>query len=232
MKVDRAIIIRREKDHEAGRLSREYAQQCADSCDRFELPWEYLTAVEDLPQKEAYASVGVTKVMFKPNQGNSNCHSSHIKAWKRIVEIGRCCVIFEHDAILKSSLKELDIPDRTVVTLGNRILDESKYNPIGPPVDLVKIGRSIGGHSYALTPASARYLYDNAASEGVAMGVDNWLFMKNKCGLPLYIADPPPAVCWDRPSTMPERKGRTYNARNFPDTLTEKWKRGLKNATK
>lgn len=226
MLVDRAIIIRR-PTHE---LSKQYAQTCVESCEKVGLKWEFLDAVEGLEPLAAYHHVGVSKISCSPNKGNANCHASHILCWKRIIELDKCCIIFEHDALILANVSKLDIPDDTVVTLGNRVQERDGYQPIGNPDKVVRIKKSIGGHAYALTPKSATYLYDDAINKGITMGVDRWLFMQNACGLPLCMAEPPPCVCWDRPSTMPERRGRTYNAQVYSESKTDGWIKGIENA--
>jgi len=60
--------------------------------------------------------------------------------------------------------------------------------------------------------------------------------MQRSSGLPLYVCEPPQAVCWARVSTSNfketdknkdcERKGSTVN--NYKEALTEGWHKGLK----
>ena len=42
----------------------EYAQFCAESCEKYNLPYEFVDAVEFLECREAFKSVGVKKINF------------------------------------------------------------------------------------------------------------------------------------------------------------------------
>ena len=53
MKIDRALIIRRD----GSEISQEYAEGCAKSCERHGLNYEFIRAVEFLECKEAFESV-------------------------------------------------------------------------------------------------------------------------------------------------------------------------------
>lgn len=234
MKIDRALIIRREQVQ----LSKDYAQVCIDSCIEHNLPYEIIEAVEFLSCDEAFASVGVKKSpAYSNTQGNCCCHSSHIKAWRRIVELDKPCIILEHDAVVKGNVKDIDIIDMAVNTFGHRVSSKDEYTPIDEARKMVQIPRSVGVHACALTPATAKWLIEHAEKNGIGIGIDRWLMMLRKSGLPLYVCEPPQVVCWVRTSTSnfrkkdaeiekPERhKGQITN---YPESLTDAWKQGLK----
>jgi len=231
-KVNRAIIIRRDSNE----LSQKYAAMAAESCESHNLPWEYLKAVENMGCHEAYKSVGAKVTSYKNTPGNCCCHSSHINAWKRIVEIGEPCLILEHDAIVKGRCDTVDIPDMTVVTYGFRVTALDEYTPQRVATQLEEISRSRGVHACALTPKTAQWLLDEAMNKGVTIGIDRYLMMMKKSGLPLYTPDPPQVVCWVRQSTSRIQTagantstGHRADATNYNDGLTKGWIEGLKN---
>lgn len=229
-RIDRALIIRREQVP----LSMEYAEGCAKSCEKHGLPYEFITAVEFLPCDKAFASVGARKApTYNNTMGNCCCHSSHIKCWRRIVEIDRPCLVLEHDALVLGDVRGIDIPDMAAVTFGHRVTTEDQYSPPRPIEKLVQINRAIGVHACALTPVTAKWLVDDVEKNPIKVGVDRWLMMQRASGLPLYVAEPPQVVCWARISTSNfERSKQFTNGRsqviNYPEALTDGWREGLK----
>lgn len=212
---------------------------CADSCEKHNLPYEFIDAVEFLPCEEAFKSVGSFKrVGYNNTMGNCNCHSSHIKCWKRIVELDKPCIILEHDAIVKGDVRNIDIPDMAVVTFGHRVANVEDYDPPSPAKELIKIKRSIGVHACGLSPKTAKWLWDDATTNGVGVGVDRWLMMQTASGLPLYVCEPPQVVCWARTSTsnfteknkddVNSRHRNHNNIQNYPESITEGWRKGYK----
>lgn len=232
MKVDRALIIRG-KDVP---LSVEYANICAESCDQFNVPYEFIDAVYEQNGQRAYDLVGAKIAKdWTFNNGNAGCHASMIKCWDRIVELGEPCIIMEHDALLVGDVRDVDIPDMSCVTFGFRVKNKDEYNPISKIKKLVKIKRSIGCHAYAITPKTAEWLLHNARVDGLTCGVDRWLMMGPRSGLPLYVSDPPQAVCWVRKSTMDHkskkagRKLGVWSPTNDRECVNlQSWRRGLK----
>lgn len=229
MKIDRALIIRRLRVP----LSMEYAQMCADGCEAHGIPYEFIDGIEFMSSEDAMKAVGVR---LHPDQkrvsvGNNNCHASHIKCWRRIVELGKACVIFEHDVIVKGNVCNVDIIDMAINVFGHRIHDQSRYTPIGPIEGMVRIPQSIGGHAYGLTPTTAKWLLEDAETNGVNINVDEWI--NHKCGLPLYVTDPPQVLCWPRTSTRewidPEKKRmEPGHTTTFASSNTPKYMAGYK----
>ena len=196
MKVDRGLIIRRLQVP----LSMEYAQGCAESCEKHNLKYEFIDAVEFLDCENAFKSVGVEKHRhYKNTNGNCCVHSSMIKCWRRIIELGKPCIILEHDAIILGDVKTLDIPDMSVVSFGNHVMEIEEYEPIGPAQKLTRVERGKGCHAYSITPTTAQFLIDEIEEQGVTIGVDKRLMMKPT--MPLYLCDPPQAIAWNRKST-------------------------------
>lgn len=206
MKVDRALIIRRLRVPE----SMEFAQMCADSCEKHDVPYEFVDGIEFMSSEDAMKAVGV---WIHPEQkrvstGNNNCHASHIKCWRRIMELDKACLILEHDVIVKGDVCNIDIVENAINIFGHRVNNEKVYNPVSPIQRMVSIPQNIGGHAYALTPKTAKWFIDDAEQNGVNINVDEWI--NHKCGKPLFITDPPQVVCWPRVSTRewtdPEKK--------------------------
>jgi len=198
-KVNKALIIRRLRVPE----SMEYAQMCADSCEEHDVPYEFIDAIEFMSSEDACDAVGVwlhsDNVKKKVSTGNNNCHASHIKAWRRIIELDEPCLILEHDCIVKGNVCNVDIIDMAVNIFGHRIRDEKIYKPVSPIQRMVSIPQNIGGHAYAFTPNTAKWFIKDVEKNGMNVNVDEWI--NHKSGRPLFITDPPQVVCWPRTST-------------------------------
>lgn len=198
MKIEKALIIRRLKVQS----SMEYAQYCADSCDKFNIPYEFIDGIEFMSSEDAFKAVGTfLRPGYTGMVGHNNCHASHIKAWRRLVEIGKPCLILEHDAVVKGDVRNIDIPDMTVVTFGHRVGQVEMYTPTSPIKKLVEIPRAMGVHACGLSPITAQWILDYIDKEGVAHNIDSWLMIEKQSGLPLYVVEPPQVVCWPRVST-------------------------------
>lgn len=212
----------------------EYAQICAESCEKYNLPYEFIDAIEFLECNDAFKSVGVKKdKTYKNRMGNCCCHASHIKCWKRIIELDETCIILEHDAIVKGNVCDIDIPDMVTTTFGHRIENLDDYEPPAPAEKLVRIKRSLGVHACALTPTTAKWLWKDARDNGVKIGIDQYLMMRPPTVLPLYVCEPPQVVCWERIATSKFTKDDQTPYSNpatvFPESITEGWKKGQKN---
>ena len=230
MKIDRALIIRRLENE----ISMEYAKGCVESCEKHGLPYEFIDAVENVPCDEAFRSVGAKKnPRYSNTQGNCCCHSSHIKCWKRIIELDKACIVLEHDAIVKGNVRNIDIPDMAVVTFGHRVVNETDYNPVGPIERLKEIPRAIGVHAAGLTPKTAAWLWQDARDNGISVGVDKWLMMQRKSGLPLYVSEPEQVVCWARVSTSNIQRTVQFKTQpraqvqNYREAFSNKWREGF-----
>lgn len=210
-------------------MSVKYAKQTAKSCEAHGLPYEYIDAVDKADfgtGKEAFASLGVkTNPEYHTTIGNSCCHCSMIKCWRRIVEIGKPCIILEHDALIVGDVTTVDIPDMAVTTFGHRVELRNDYKPVGPATHFVEIEKAIGVHACGLSPVTAKWLDDDARENGISIGVDRYLIMQKKSGLPLYVCEPAQAVCWVRESTI--RRGEKKDLVNFKEALTPSWHQGL-----
>lgn len=230
-KIYKALIIRRLENE----ISMEYAEGCAKSCEEHGLPYEFIDAVEHVDCETAFKSVGAFKTpKYSNTQGNCCCHSSHIKCWKRIIELDKPCLILEHDAIVKGNVQTLDIPDMAVTTFGHRVANRDDYSPVKPAERFKKIPRAIGVHACGLTPKTAQWLWDDARIQGIHIGIDKYLLMQRKSGLPLYVCEPEQVVCWARVSTSNLQRSKKFrhnprpSVRNFPEGFSDYWLKGMK----
>lgn len=213
--VDCGLIIRRSKNQR----SEEYAKICADSLEFNNMKYEFIDAVQNVPYDRAaeLAGLSITNEQIDASKqsnnsiaqhpeclevGNACCTASHVKAWRRILEIDKPCAILEHDAYVFKNFRNFEVPDDCLVHLGPRMRDTKTYIPRGRVKRLIKIPQSIGTHGYAITPKTAQKLIDGMESSGMIYGVDHYLFMSNACGLDIIAADPYPLICWSRDSTM------------------------------
>ena len=224
MKIDRALIIRRLQVP----ISIKYAEMCAASCEENNLPYEFIDAVEFLSCDEAFKSVGTFRQKKYINKdGHCNVHASHIKCWKRIIELDKACIILEHDAIVKGDVTDVDISDNTITTFGHRVTSLDEYTPPSPAIGLVEIERSFGVHACGLTPTTANTLWQATKDKGIFTGVDNLLMIHKSSGLPLFVCEPPQVVCWTRVSTIEIEKGNfKSNTTNFIESITDGWLKG------
>lgn len=235
MKIYKALIIRRLGIKE----SLEYANLCAESCEKHGIPYEFVDGIEFMSSEEAMKAVGV---WLHPDQhkqarghgvsqGNNNCHASHIKAWRRIVEIGKPCAILEHDVVARGNICNVDMIEDAINILGLRVGSPEAYTPISEIKEMVKIPQNVGGHAYALTSNTAQWFITDAEENGVNVNVDEWI---NKgCGKPLYITNPMQLVCWPRTSTreLQDLENPHYfmaSTTTFSSSMTEEIKLGFK----
>ena len=212
MIVEKCLIIRRD----GSQRSQEYAKVCADSVERCNMESEYLKAVENLGPEDAAASVGMkvdremSEMLRNTVTGhrewlemvNVCCTASHIKAFRRVIEIGKPCAILEHDAFVMRNFRNFEVPDNYLVFLGPRMRDTKTYVPRSRVRRLIQIQQAIGTHAYAITPETAEGMIKHLEDVGMVYGIDHYLFMNNESKVPIVAADPYPVMCWSRQSTM------------------------------
>lgn len=236
MRIEKALIIRRLNNA----VSMQYAEDCAKSCQQHKLPYEFIDAIEDKNCNDAFEAVGMEKdKSYKNTQGDCCCHASHIKCWKRIVELGHACIILEHDAIIKGPVNTVNIPDMAAVTFGFRVAHVDDYTPPNEEIKLEKLKRSVGVHACGLTPKSAQRLLDYTKENKVCVGVDRLLFMEPKV-FDVYGVDPPQAVCWVRASTTHWNRTKDFinggkprhTIVNYKDGITKGFLKGLTDTAK
>ena len=196
-------------------ISHEYAKICADSCNSVGLKWEYFVGYQNQTGKSAFGQLGIKNLptssyeyIEKPTmpQKAMCCTAGHFAIWKKIAEgpdnVG---VVLEHDAVMLHPIT-IDIPENTIVVLGYKLPDPTRYNHIkaGPPRDLIRITGHEGAHAYAMTKRTAKFLINEIEQQGIKSAVDNDYFIKGqrRTAIPLTIASPTPALGWLRDSTI------------------------------
>ena len=247
--VDRALIIRRR----GNQISEKYAQDCVNSLERNNTPFEFIDAIQNVGPEAAAQAVGLefnydvfenSKLIENSvhthqeclEMGNFCCTASHVKSWRRIVEIGKPCAVLEHDAVVMRNFRNFDVIDNALIHLGPRMRDLKTYIPRSRVRKLIQIPQAIGTHAYVITPKTAEILITKLEINGLVYGVDHYMFISNASKIPIYAADPPPAVCYSRESTMtqvnekvtsPRGVWGNNNDKNMPGQITPGLVEGL-----
>jgi GR25 family glycosyltransferase involved in LPS biosynthesis len=195
--------------------SRTYSKTCSDSCDDVGLAWEYFEGYQNMTGKMAFAKTGIQNLPTEPYQQVANpssgnkamcCTAGHFGIWKAISEGAEdAAVVLEHDAIMLHPMN-IDIPDNTIVVLGYKLVDPSRYDheKAGPPNSLIDINGHEGAHAYAITKKTAKILIEEIGRQSIKSAVDNDYFIRGqrRTSVPLKIASPTPAMGWLRKSTI------------------------------
>jgi GR25 family glycosyltransferase involved in LPS biosynthesis len=207
VKIRRAIIIRHDDP-----LSRKYAAECAESCSRHGVEFNYLegcdsSSVDPKSFREKTGRI-YRSVTFK----EALVAASHAKAWTKIAQGSDNVAVFEHDVLLKRGLDGVETDHLTF--LGYRVESRGDYE--FPPSSEVTTRRSLGfegAHAYSLTPGAAEHVL-NRMGPTIARPVDEIL----KESFAISVVDPPVAVAEignGRQSTVMSRSMRT-NFLPFP----------------
>lgn len=194
-KIRHAYIIYVDKPQ-----SIQYANECAKSCEEHNMPYTLWRGVERFDKEFLESETGLTWT-YLSNSGDCGCTASHLKLWKIIAEQPHACCVFEHDAILKHSIYDFEIPDNKLVMLGYRVLKASDYEHPGGEATFMDINKFEGTHGYAITPGMAKHMvhkmkYDYTTSfGGVNTTIDGILSIHDNLGIARCVMDPPPIVC-------------------------------------
>lgn len=196
----------------------EYANQCARSCEQYGLPYTLWKGVQQFDKQFLEAETCLTWT-YNSNSGDSGCTASHFKLWRLIAEQPHACCIFEHDAVMKANIYNVEIPDNKLVMLGYRVLKAEDYERPNDPITFMDINKFEGTHAYAITPAMARHMIDRMENYytqtfgGVNTTIDGILSIHDSFGIARCVMEPPPVVCvvGDRISTIQGRPA-AYNA--------------------
>lgn len=208
----------------------EYAKQCAESCEKYNMPYTLWPGVQRWDTREYLEQITGFKWTYHSNSGDSGCTASHLILWRLIAEQEHACCVFEHDAIVKHNIFDKEIPDDTLVMLGYRVAKAEDYEHPGDPIVFTEIKKFEGTHAYAISPNMAKHMiarmsdYYIPAFKGIDTTIDGILSIHDKFGIKRAIMDPPPAVCvvGDRISTI-QGSPAAYNT-----NLSDGFKKGLK----
>lgn len=188
----------------------DYANNCAESCDRIGLPYEFVNGIEGFSQEKVWKSFPWPIESHHDMKDAAACATaSHYLIWKLIADRRECAIILEHDSIMLQPI-DLDIPDERIVALGYKYHNYKDYDhtAAGPPQEIVDVRRHSGAHAYCITHRTAEMLLEELKLRGVLNAVDNFYFMRiNDPGdtesvIPLSLMLPTPAICWLRESTI------------------------------
>lgn len=187
-------------------VSIEYANVCAQSCDKVGLPYEFFEGYMGLSEEELWRSVPIDmKIRHRMDPKAACATAGHFMIWKKILENKECAIILEHDAVMLHKV-EIDIPDDLIVTLGYKLHAASRYDheSAGQATQLVTIPHHGGAHAYVITWKTAESLLAELQEGGVREAIDNMYFMRDVIvsRTPMAIADPTPAIGWLRKSTI------------------------------
>jgi FkbM family methyltransferase len=184
----------------------EYAKAAAESCERVGLAWEYFEGIEGKTAAEAFAGLPINGDV---NDIAACATASHFAIWRRILENRETAIVLEHDSLMLHPV-DIPIPDNRIVALGYKFKNIGiyDYTRAGPPARVVDVPRHSGAHAYALTWRTCESLLTEIDKNGVTRAIDNFYFMRvnqpgdTESSVPLAIADPTPAICWIRQSTI------------------------------
>jgi hypothetical protein len=199
------------------KLSHQYAEVAAKSCDDLGVEWEYHNGYSNMSVDAAWIDLDIIPVELKTKWDNSNrqraglCTASHIKMWQKIAESGEDTVVLEHDALMLHRF-DLEIPPMRFVALGYKTTTPGKYNhtKAGKTQKIVDIPTFHGTHAYAIKHETAGYLIEEIKRHGKGLGcVDDTYFKSRKTQVKMAIADPISAIGFLRESTIWSKSSKT-----------------------
>lgn len=207
--IQKAYIIRI-----AHPLSIERAEDCAKSCERVGLAYEFWKGSQDTPENILWDQEPlVIQCNHRYSIPTMNATRSHMLLWKHIYDNRETAIILEHDAYVYHNI-DIVIPDGSIVALGYKLMNKDDYNykTAGPPKNFVDIQHHHGAHAYAITWKTAELLLEELYKSGVRSCIDSGYFLRWnswKTSIPLKIINPIMAVAWvrDEKSTVAWNSG-------------------------
>jgi FkbM family methyltransferase len=196
-----------------------YSEQCAQSCERIGLPYEFVQGLENVSQDQLWSKMPwPVKVHHQMKDAAACATASHFLIWQLIADRRECAIVLEHDSLMLHPI-DLEIPDEQIVALGYKYknYNDYDYQKAGPPTQIKTVRRHSGAHAYCITDKTAQLLLAEIQARGVLNAVDNFYFMRiNDPGdtasvIPLGIMLPTPSICWLRESTIWEGGPSTLN---------------------
>jgi Glycosyltransferase family 25 (LPS biosynthesis protein) len=210
-KIEKAFIL-----HTDNAKSRGYAKECADSCERWKVPYEYLLGEENLTVEAMEEKYGWTIApgRYHPDWHNEFlCSLGHALFWQKVVDENKTCAILEHDAIVISNLCNVDIPDDTLAFLGYRVDNRDDYVvPSRPNYKHYETEAFQGTHAIAITPKTAKFLLDTFNKQ-FPMPIDGMLGINNLSKIRMTVVVPTPTVTEirEKSQTMKDEVCARYN---------------------
>lgn len=180
--------------------SRQYANECLDSCSKYGLDAELFLGYKGLSIEEVDSILGLEHTPGQKHiewTSEYNCDLGHISILKKIAEGEEPAIVFEHDAIVKHDVHDLKVEDMQIVFLGPRIdsVDDYTY-PVDEDMTYHTVRRFEGAHAYAVTPKTAKYIVEKTLERGKTLdrAIDGHLGLRNTFELNLIACDPALAV--------------------------------------
>lgn len=198
-KVDAAYIIT-VKSHTR---SEEYAQRCANSCEKSGMPYKIWHAYDgtsgeiiapDHLKNDSFMNIlKVTDNKMTPTL--ISCTLSHISLWLHCAVIDRPIVILEHDAVFVRPFEYMESLN-SIVYLGNRDYFNNVYPLMSIPI-LGSEGQNnrymYCAHAYAIDPMMAKNLLSHVLQTGIYSIPDRMMRadLFNICHQGLYAYEDP-----------------------------------------
>jgi len=172
-------------------LSVKYAQECLDSCDRFNIDAELF---EGICGKQNRELTRITGLNIRTTEYSSEyCGTvGHFNIWKKIAESNEVGVVLEHDCVVMGDYNNIEVNDGEILFLGPRLFHRNDYvYPINEEFDYIDVEFYNGAHAYAITPATAKMMLDQLEeTKLIQMPIDGLLGLKNKFNMKLKTVDP------------------------------------------
>lgn len=191
--------------------SHEYANTASESCDKFNMKWEYFEGFSKIKGSDALKSLGIDVIKETQADIHSSknkaqlCTASHVAIWKKMIdEKIHQAIILEHDAIMIQPF-DMILPKQNIIALGYKTTDIDRYKPPEEKTCcLTRIDKIHGSHAYALTLDTAKSLYDGVYKRRTAGCIDSHIMQtpKFRNSVGMMIADPIVALGWLRDSTI------------------------------
>jgi hypothetical protein len=182
----------------ANELSQEYAAKAAKSCEKYGLKYEMFCNISDIKSEEITERYGYKLGSYNPTYNNEySCTIGHIQIWDLIAKSGEVGIVLEHDTLIVSDqIHNIKPREDEILFLGPRVFSENDYSyPEGEELEYFKIKKFQGTHAYALTPETARKIWEQIDSNKfIPQPVDGIFGINNLFKKDLVLVDPPVAV--------------------------------------
>lgn len=174
--VDKAYIIRLQNNTK----SKELADQCAASCTKVQMPFEFWDAYDGLGQEIKKPNhhnciLDLLKITdHYLTKGEVACALSHISLWAKCVIQDKPLVVLEHDAIMLQSYLHHQVYNSICYLGGNE--QAMQGWPINPTPPHASEGPNYHficrAHAYAIDPAVAKNMLAHVIKYGINAPLD------------------------------------------------------------
>jgi hypothetical protein len=176
MSVDKAYIIR-VKGHERSEV---LAKNCADSCEKVNMPYEYWDAYNGLdgeiktPDHHSQIMNMIKVTDHYMTRGEVACALSHISLWAKCVEQDQPLVVLEHDSVMVQPYVQHAVfnsicylGSNEQVNQGWMVLPTPPHASEGPNYHFI-----CRAHAYAIDPAVAKNMLAHVIKYGITAPLD------------------------------------------------------------